>query len=228
MITKVALVSAPPPVLAKLGQRGWACHVSNMTDTDSFVREIGRIGDVLGTRALGRASAREEVVQPRTPRDAHPRSLSARYGLDALPLHAELSHRPRPCRYLLLGCIDPGTPSAVTRLLDWQTLPFSPEEQLLLEGAPILVRTGRRSFYSTILSPRRAFVRYDPGCLEAVDERGRAALRLVEQRLAAGALYSHRWRQRDVLIIDNWRVLHGRGPSDIGSGRQLARILIDA
>ncbi|MER9606470.1 TauD/TfdA family dioxygenase [Mesorhizobium sp. M0243] len=113
-------------------------------------------------------------------------------------------------------------------LLDWRTLGFSPDELHLLEGAPILVRTGRRSFYSTILSPDRAFLRYDPGCLEAVDERGQAALRLVEHRLTGGSPEVHRWRQGDILVIDNWRVLHGRGPTDQGSGRRLARVLIDA
>ena len=154
--------------------------------------------------------------------------MSARYGLSALPFHTELSHRPRPCRYLLLGCIDPGAPSAATILLDWRTLGFSPDELHLLEGAPILVRTGRRSFYSTILSPDRAFLRYDPGCLEAVDNRGQAALALVEHRLATGSPQAHHWRRGDILIIDNWRVLHGRRSSDQGSGRRLARILIDA
>jgi hypothetical protein len=113
-------------------------------------------------------------------------------------------------------------------VLDWRTLGFSPEELHLLEGAAILVRAGRRSFYSTILSPARAFLRYDPGCLEAVDERGRAALELIERRLALGSPKTHEWRSGDILVIDNWRLLHGRGPSDQGSGRRLARILIDA
>lgn len=113
-------------------------------------------------------------------------------------------------------------------LLDWRDLSFSPEELQLLEGAPILVRTGRRSFYSTILSPDRSFLRYDPGCLEAVDERGRAALGLAERRLALASPNVRTWRRGDILIIDNWRVLHARGPSDHGSGRRLARILIDA
>jgi hypothetical protein len=113
-------------------------------------------------------------------------------------------------------------------LLDWRTLGFSPEEFHFLEGAPILVRTGRRSFYSTVFPRDRAFLRYDPGCLEAVDERGRAALRLVANRLALGSPNTHEWRQGDILIIDNWRVLHARGPSNSGSRRRLARILIDA
>ncbi|WP_366817314.1 TauD/TfdA family dioxygenase [Phenylobacterium sp.] len=107
-------------------------------------------------------------------------------------------------------------------------LGFSSEEQNLLEEAPVLVRSGRRSFYSTILARGGAFLRYDPGCLKAVDDRGQRALRLVEDRIAGAPSGAHHWRQGDILIIDNWRVLHGRSPSDRGSGRRLARILIDA
>jgi len=183
---------------------------------------------MLGTRATGRNGAFEEVIQPQTANEAHPRSLSVQYGLDALPFHVELSHRPRPCRYLLLACIDPGSTNTATLLLDWKNLGFSPEELHILEDAPILVRTGRRSFYSTLLSPERSFLRYDPGCLEAVDERGRAALGLIQQRLALSTADAYEWRRGDILIIDNWRLLHGRGPSSHGSGRRLARILIDA
>lgn len=116
----------------------------------------------------------------------------------------------------------------MTFLVDWRTLGFSQEEFRILEGAPILVRSGRGSFYSTILPSDRAFLRYDPCCLEAVNTRGHAALRLVEDRLTGCTPQFHKWRQGDILIIDNWRVLHGRGPSDNGSGRSLARILIDA
>ncbi|KGD33644.1 TauD/TfdA family dioxygenase [Burkholderia pseudomallei] len=210
-----------------LAKRGWAHHRVGVTEADDVVSELDRIGNLLGTRIRGRAGALEEIVCPQTSEDAHPRSLSARYGLNALPFHTELSHRPRPCRYILLGCMEPGSPSAVTMLLDWRTLGFSPEELHLLESAPILVRTGRHSFYSTTLSSDRTLLRYDPGCLEAIDERGRTALRLVEHRLASGSAEIHRWHRGDILIIDNWRVLHGRGPSRHGSGRRLARILID-
>jgi hypothetical protein len=228
MVTRDIIVSDPQELLGSLAERGWSRHTSKGADSGSIVRELGRLGDRLGTRVAGRAGSLEEVVQPRAADDAHPRSLSARYGLGALPFHTELSHRTRPCRYLLLGCIDPGLPAAATMLLDWRTLGFSREELDLLEDAPVLVRTGRRSFYSTILSPGGAFLRYDPGCLEALEERGRQALSLVGDRIAGARSEAHHWRQGDILIIDNWRVLHGRSPSDRGSGRSLARILIDA
>lgn len=214
--------------LGSLAECGWSLHCNEGADADATVSELCKFGDRLGTRVAGRAGSLHEVIEPHGADDAHPRSLSARYGLDALPFHTELSHRTRPCRYLLLGCIDPGSPAAATMLLDWQTLGLSSEEFDLLEGTPVLVRSGRRSFYSTILAPGGAFLRYDPGCLEAVDQRGRMALALIEDRIATASPKAHHWRQGDILIIDNWRVLHGRSPSDPGSGRRLARILIDA
>jgi hypothetical protein len=60
------------------------------------------------------------------------------------------------------------------------------------------------------------------------NESGRSALRLVEQRLVLGSPDIHHWQRGDILIIDNWRLLHARGPSDHGAERGLARILIDA
>lgn len=222
------MTPAQPIILASLAERGWVRRTAASAGAEAMLDKMRALGDLLGTRAVGRARALEEVVRPQTSGEAHPRSLSAQYGLDSLPFHVELSHRPLPCRYLLLGCIDPGSPSAVTRLLEWRTLGFSREELHLLESAPVLVRSGRRSFYSTILPSDRTFLRYDPGCLEGVDERGLSALEVLQRRVALGSPDTLEWRRGDILIIDNWRVLHGRGPSEPGSGRSLARILIDA
>lgn len=222
------MTETPSNLKTSLISRGWVHLVAQSASAEFVLEEIRRIGDLIGIRTPGRAGALEEVLQPMTQNDAHPQSLSAQYGLGSLPFHAEQSHRLRPCRYLLLGCIDPGVPSVLTWMLDWRKLDFSLEELEILESAPLLVRSGRRSFYSTILPSDRAFFRYDPCCLQAVEERGRSALRLVEQRLAMGSPESHQWSRGDILIIDNWRLLHGRGPTALDSGRRLARILIDA
>lgn len=215
-------------LLCTLSQRGWAHHFSDSLDVETMVKQLEQIGNLLGPRAAGRNQAREELIQPQDVCDSHPRSLSARFGLKALPLHTELSHRPIPCRYLLLGCINTGTSDVKTVLLDWRTLSFSSDELSALESAPLLIRNGRRSFYGTILPPDHKYLRYDPCCLEAVDERGKWALKVVETQLAKGFAHNHLWKQGQILIIDNWRMLHGRGASSNSTGRQLARILIDA
>jgi hypothetical protein len=217
-----------PTLLDELAEHGWKAWAGDYGHTESVLGELRRIADLLGTRSSGRTAVTEEVIQPQSTVDARPRSLSAQFGLDALPLHVELSHRARPCRYLLLGCLDPGTSSATTTLLDWRQLSFSAAELGLLRDSPILVRTGRRSFYSTILASDGTFLRYDPCCLEAIDERGSAALELMQRRIGAALLAVHRWCLGDILVVDNWSVLHGRAPAEPGSGRRLARILVDA
>jgi len=222
--------TGPQQRLNTRAERVWSCRNVAGACANSILRELGRLGNQLGTRVAGRAGLMDELIQPRDIANAHPRSLSARYGLGTLPFHTELSHRPKPCRYVLLGCIDPGSPAAATMLLDWRNLGFSQQELEFLESTPILVRSGRRSFYSTILAPGGAFLRYDPGCIEALNDSGREALRLVNDRIASATFEAeaHLWHQGDILIIDNWRTLHGRSPSVQGSSRRLARILIDA
>lgn len=210
-----------------LTENGWQVHFAGEQGDDAILAELRRIADLLGTRVAGRAGLLEEVVRPLEREQANPRSLSASCGLDDFPLHIELSHRVQPCRFVLLACLAAGEPGAVTRLLDWRLLDFSAAELDLLEQAPVLVRNGRQSFYTTLLPADRRLLRYDPGCIEAVEERGRTALGLVAHRLAQVSPSEHVWRRGEIIIIDNWRVLHGRGPSFPNSNRRLARILID-
>ncbi|WP_244448498.1 TauD/TfdA family dioxygenase [Bosea sp. LC85] len=112
-------------------------------------------------------------------------------------------------------------------MINWRVLGFTPDELAVLEGAPILVRTGRRSFYSTLLSRGEGFLRYDPGCIETIDRRGEVAVQIVAEHLERATPYEHSWARGEILLIDNWATLHGRGPAIAGAGRKLARILID-
>jgi hypothetical protein len=123
--------------------------------------------------------------------------------------------------------LEAGNVSVPTTLLDRRTLEFTARELAILRGAPLLVRNGRRSFYSTVLPPGEEFLRYDPGCMEAVDDRGTEAMRLMELSLEKCGTERHQWRTGDMLIIDNWRTLHGRESALSSTGRRLARILID-
>lgn len=215
------------PALSDLRVRGWANLRVEARGEDDMVSALRSVGGLLGAPARGRARSVEEILRPLGRSDAHPRSLSAIYGTGRLPFHVELGHRRQPCRYLLLGCIDPGEPASATLLVDWNRIGLEERDFALLENAPILVRTGRRSFYSTILPKGRDFLRFDPGCMEAIDRRGAEAMRLMEDRLAAARAERQDWRTGDMLLVDNWRILHGREPSNAGNGRRLARVLID-
>jgi hypothetical protein len=215
-------------LVSDLYRNGWSRFSSGAGCEDEIVLAVDRTAEFLGRPTVGRAGAIREMITPSIRADAFPRSQSAAHGLDALPLHAELSHRPVPCRYVVLGCVDPGNSSSATTMLDWRTLRFAADEMALLKGAPLLVRNGRKSFYSTAIPPDERFLRYDGQCLEAVDARGRVALKTVETRLSTVAPAAHHLLRGDVLVIDNWRMLHGREAVPEYSGRRFARRLINA
>ncbi|TIM09409.1 TauD/TfdA family dioxygenase [Mesorhizobium sp.] len=102
-----------------------------------------------------------------------------------------------------------------------------PNERALLRSAAVLVRSGRRSFYSTFLPEGEEYLRFDVGCMEAVDDRGREAIRMLEDRLAQSSPVEHHWQTGEILVIDNWRALHGRARTGVAVGRRLLRIMID-
>lgn len=217
------LLSALP---AGLGDTGWSTTKIEGGD-QQIANAVEQICSKLGTVVHGRGGVELEAIAP-SPRElAHPRSLSAVHGLGTFPLHVELSHRTRPCRYVVLACLNPGVPSVATALLHRQQLAFSSDERAMLRNAVVLVRSGRRSFYSSILPADEAWMRFDTGCMEAFDARGSAAIALVEKRLTRLSPTLHHWIAGGILVIDNWRVLHGRTSAEGAVGRRLSRMLVD-
>lgn len=208
-------------------QGGWGVLTVDPTEL-AVTAAVQIIAQSFGECRRGRAKVALEVIAPVSIAAAHPRSLSRQHGKSALPLHVEASHRRRPCRFIVLGCIDAGHEVAATTLLNRAELVFSDDQKNLLKSAPILVRSGRRSFYSTLLPSDESYIRYDTGCIEAVCDRGRLALSLLADAIGRTNPARHLWRAGDVLVIDNWRTLHGRENAEKSSGRKLARMIVDA
>lgn len=189
---------------------GWRCYISLAENDEVLAELLLAFARRIGTVVAGRNGAIIEPIVPRLTDAAEERSLSAAFGLSELPMHIDTAHYLRPARYLLLGCADPGQSGAQTRLAPISALKFSPGELSLLASAAVLVRTGRRSFYSTILDKGRSFFRYDPGCMEPLDARGEEALQIVSDAIERIEVIKHEWRQGEILLIDNWNMLHGR------------------
>lgn len=213
--------------IEELANQGWTTSHVDASDDEAIANELVAAARSLGELVPGRLLGVSEVIRPLDDGDAHPRSLSAVHGLGALPFHTELSHRLRPCRYVILACLDPGLGAAATTTLDWRGLGFTEAEMRHLSSAPILARSGRRSFYTNILPVNRRFLRYDRDCLEPVDKRGETALDIVKIRLSTGKAHRHTWRRGNILLIDNWRCLHGREATIGLESRRLLRVLIN-
>ncbi len=153
---------------------------------------------------------------------ANPASLSARFGTGELPLHSDTAHWIKPARYVALACSEEGNDPAPTYLLDTNDKFFSANELELFSRGVFHVRNGKNSFYTSVKSLFRPYFRYDPGCMYPMDKVSSEAIQVIDSKRRFASPIS--WRAGSILILDNWRTLHGRGASRmVANGRKLLR-----
>jgi len=208
-------------------QRGWLA-LRAPTPQSGFGEEILSFARAVGNPCAGRNGHLIERLTPAEWSKANRSSLSATHGVSALPLHVDGSHRSTPPRFVILACERPGSLPVPTVLARFDELDLAPEELHQCETAPFLIRNGRQSFYSTILDTSRPFLRFDLGCMTALSEAASNISRTIAGRLIQLGPALIEWTAGDILIIDNWRVLHGRGlPSAVTStDRCLIRVSV--
>jgi hypothetical protein len=212
---------------ARVLRDGWfKATVAEMGDDMHSVTE--GIAKLLGDPVAGRAGQRIEPLMPTKQARANAKSLSVVHGLGSFPMHTDGAHRLQPPRFVVLLCASPGTSPVPTTLLRFRDLQFTASERARFEAAPFLVQNGRRSFYSTICGRSRPFVRFDAGCMVPQGAESQASAKLIAHRASETGFTVVHWRTGDVLVIDNWNVLHGRGLGVSGpsSDRKLLRVSV--
>lgn len=166
-----------------------------------------------------------QTLEPRESAAAPPNTYSGIYGRQKFPLHTDLATHIEPPRYLFMRCMHPDV-----------SVPT-----LLLDGAGLVSRFGESALSRTLVRPRRPSRGQTP--VFSLFETRRKLLRYDEAFLRPASLASKQIieqfrkdlqtepevklifeRLGDGVVIDNWRMLHGRGPiPDGGSQRKLVR-----
>ena len=212
---------------ANLQQVGWSVVATGASMAVDLIEEVRSHAQMIGEITPGRGHHLVERIIPQTPDSAYPGSLSSKYGLGSLPLHTDTAHWAIPCRYLVMTCAELGPVPTPTILLDgWRVLLSEPEASAC-RRAVFLVRNGRRSFYGSIMDGGREFLRVDPGCMTPLERDGEVALDAFSRGRHEKVLHRHDWKIGEILVIDNWRVLHGRGSGKTTAhGRILLRAMV--
>ncbi len=212
---------------ARVAASGWFAYQSGLSETEALAAEIALLASRLGDVVPGRERQRVERIVPQETSSAYAGSLSSRFGMEALPLHTDTAHWPIPCRYLVLACAEPGPDPTPTILLDSCALQMTASEAADCMSAVFLIRNGRRSFYGSIMERDRPFVRFDLGCMQGVTANSAAAEAPFSLSRNGERIFRQEWRRGEVLVIDNWRVLHGRGVAGpTAHGRVLLRAMV--
>ncbi|WP_292995641.1 TauD/TfdA family dioxygenase [Nitrosomonas sp.] len=161
-----------------------------------------------------------QSLTPKSETSATPNTYSGNYGLGEFPFHTDLAHWSLPPRYVVLRC-EVGASSVSTRVLD---------------GACVIDSLGEEFLYRSLVTPRRptqygyqllrvfdkpnqddgSLLRWDSLYLRAANKAAVKAIDQIAQLIACSTPLEFLLRSRgDTLIVDNWRMLHGR--SSIGA-----------
>lgn len=212
----------------ELNVSGWTSCKIDVETEDQFALDLLALGNQLGSPIATRSgSSFCDRVTPKDAPHSRSRSLSRIFSLGEFPLHVDTAHWVVPCRFLVLGCFSPGTANRCTELLDTSRLVFSEVQRNLLHNAVFRIKNGRFSFFGSILSKSQPFIRLDEGCMHATSDTGEVALTLFQKKEWGGQIEQVHWETGDVLIINNWRVLHGRGGAmGVDGNRTLLRVSI--
>jgi L-asparagine oxygenase len=171
-----------------------------------------------------------QSLRPRQIAEVKENQYSGHYGFDLFPLHTDLAHWMLPPRYLLLRCLV-GTDDVFTNLLPSAHV-FGLLGTAALEKA--VLRARKRHFACSGLVRALSLYRedqvfrWDPVFLEPLNRHAEALGRtMLDPALDEAANRVRLQNPGDTLIIDNWRMLHGRSPVPAGSKlRNVERIYL--
>jgi L-asparagine oxygenase len=197
-------------------------HVPEQCTVDA-VSQLGSVITLNGFLSV-------QSLRPRAVSSAPPNTYSGNFGTAEFPLHTDLAHWSVPPRYLALRCIK-GAQSVATRVFD---------------GNLIIKDIGVTLLRRILVQPRRPLRNGKQlmRLLDYQDSHGERILRWDSIFLCPATAESEREHstvskyieaivsknvvllaQGDTLIIDNWRMLHGRSCAPTtATDRQIDRV----
>lgn len=189
----------------ELAEKGYTEFTANESE---FRSVLDNLGTLIPSRING---PKIDLIEPKTKEEAHPQSLSAIYGISALPFHTDGAYFKIPPKFILLRCIRINSQIATpTVLIDpLQELKSELKQWLEYETWKVYSRSG--IFYISILNSKIVddhILRYDPVCMNpAYDGEAKVKLHSIFNKCR---FVNIEWIVNKTLILNNWRILHAR------------------
>lgn len=188
-------------------------------DTQSVAEQLGKVISIPSISLV-------QKLSPKAKDPLLPNTYSGNYGVENFPLHTDLAHWHKPPRYFILRCVVPD-PNVTTLVINFKSALREVPESIIRRA---LFRPRRR------LDNKLFFLRFSNDDLFRWDK-----LYIVPENEEAKEIARHienikpELHQKvclaekgQVVLIDNWKVLHGRGAvMDTNSQRVIERIYLN-
>lgn len=198
-------------MIRDLEYRGWTSLRGVQTTSDMVA-----VAKLLGRPLAGPTGEVVRILTPIDAREARSGSLSATHGRGAFPFHTDTAFWPRPARYLVMRVV--GDQRRPTKLLSldqvWCRLSVATSSDI--QRSVWRARGYAGAFYCSMLlrTGLSCSWRYDVQSMRPANRaavRARDAMETAIERSEDQINVS--WSESDCLIVDNWRMMHARGPA---------------
>ena len=204
-------------------------------NTISIARSLGTVVDIKSLLPESNIST-VQALRPGSRTEKLSNTYTGTYGLGEFPMHTDLAHWARPPRYLMLRC-KKGAPRVTTKVLPYSELNSILEASTLRRA---LVRPRRTRPDDTVHLLPLVFksggvngFRWDSLFLVPMNEAANKVSDVLSCESLSVSLFKPEVkalvlaRKGDMVIIDNWRCLHGRSKvSENEMDRELERVYL--
>lgn len=213
--------------LALLETNGYVVLRSHLPRKDT-IEAISHLGQLLHLAGIHE----KQELKPRESWNSPPNTYSGNYGRGEFPLHTDLAHWVSPPHYFALRCIV-GAQGVATNLLDSKKLvaAFGVNELRRILVHPRRAFAGRRPLLRLLdrTNSEPLLFRWDKLFIQPATAFSGGVMSEVERSISeAVTIQVHLISKGDTLIVDNWRMLHGRSSvNDISVNRLIERVYLE-
>jgi hypothetical protein len=174
-----------------------------------------KLGSIMDVSTIVPGVPKIQTLRPRKPSSELMNQYSGTYGVGEFALHSDLAHWYVPPRYFLLRC-KIGATNVETTLLSYSAIASTVGEHTLRRALVIPRRKSKRQ----TICPLPVMFRYERVWGMRWDFLFLSPLNDAAME-TSNMLSSHNWHEKglvavklidpaDTLVIDNWKMLHGR------------------
>jgi hypothetical protein len=139
------------------------------------------------------------------------------FGTGFFPYHTDFVNRLPPPHILLLRLAEESKSNRNTLFIDTQLLPFSYEDYQQLTNEKWKVPSKNKTKLIRIVeqpsfAQGETIFRFDPVMMKPFSKKNKGN-HILAQAISKVTPYSHTWKAQDVLLVNNWRIIHARDTS---------------
>lgn len=210
--------------LADLEQTGWT--VLNQDTNDEMLTFLA---NELGYIIADDNGSKIQYLQPKLTGQGIKDSFSFKYGLDEFPYHTDTAFWAKPAKLILMTTELPS--SCNTILIDIKGLlnSLTESELIVFQNSVFTLKTPSQiKFVSVIQREKEEFIfRYDPNIMTPFNSNAKKCDEIIKQYIEEAKAIQVQWTGKNILVLNNWRMVHKRSECKNEPKRILKRIYIN-